>query len=84
MQQELSHALTIEQQKSVSVSGVESVRSFSPTRIELQLSGGGTRLTIAGTELKITGFSKSSGSFTATGKVESARYGGGLKSRIFK
>lgn len=82
--QEISHLLSIEQRKSVSVTGVESVKAFSETKIELALSGSTTRLTITGTSLKITGFSKSNGTFTAAGTVESVRYGGGLKARLLK
>lgn len=76
--------MSIEQRKSVSVTGVESVKAFSETKIELALSGSSTRLTITGTNLKITGFSKSNGTFTAVGTVEGARYGGGWKTRLFK
>lgn len=66
------------------MSGVDSVKSFSSTRIELVLVENKLRLTIIGENLKISGFSKTSGSFTATGLVESVKYGGGLKSRIFR
>ena len=82
--QEILHQLTIEQRKSISVSGVDSVKSFSSTRIELLLVENKMRLTISGENLKISGFSKTSGAFSATGTVESVKYGGGLKSRIFR
>ncbi|MBQ8885430.1 MAG: YabP/YqfC family sporulation protein [Clostridia bacterium] len=76
--------MAIEQRKSISVTGVESVKAFSETRIELALSGSTTRMIVLGTGLKITGFSKANGTFTAVGNVEGVRYGGGLKSRLFK
>ena len=82
--QEILHSLTVEQRKNISISGVESVKSFSSTRIELVLSGSNLRLTVTGENLKIRGFSKTGGNFTATGNVESVKYGGGLKSRIFR
>lgn len=82
--QEFSHSLTIEQRKNLTASGVESVKAFSETRIELELSGSKTRLSITGTGLKISGFSKSNGTFSATGTVESVRYGGGWKSRLLR
>lgn len=82
--QEILHSLTIEQRKNITVGGVDSVKSFSSVRIELVLSGTNLRLVITGENLKISGFSKSSGTFTATGTVESVKYGGGLKSRIFR
>lgn len=83
--QENLHSLTIEQQKSVTVTGIESVSSFSESQIVLVLCGGGTRLFITGSGLKITGFSKNSGTFTATGSVSGARYGGkSAKFRLLK
>lgn len=82
--QESLHSLSIEQRKNITVSGVESVKSFSETRIELCLTSGNVRLLITGTGLKITGFSKSGGTFTAVGTVESVRYGSGFKTKLFK
>ena len=82
--QEISHSLTIEQRKSISVSGVDSVKSFSESKIELSLLGGNTRLIVTGSGLKITGFSKTNGTFTATGTIESVRYGGSLRSKLFR
>ena len=83
--QEISHSLTIEQRKSISVSGVDSVKSFSESKIELSLLGGNTRLIVTGSGLKITGFSKTSGAFTAEGTVTGISYGGkSLAARIFK
>ncbi|MBQ5926423.1 MAG: YabP/YqfC family sporulation protein [Clostridia bacterium] len=76
--------MTIEQRKSISVSGVDSVKSFSESKIELSLLGGNTRLIVTGSGLKITGFSKTNGTFTATGTIESVRYGGSLRSKLFR
>ena len=82
--QEISHLLSVEQRKSISVTGVESVKSFSENRIELALLGSNVRLSVLGSSLKITGFSKTNGTFTAVGNVEGVRYGGGLKARLLK
>ncbi len=83
--QETLHALDIQQQKSITATGIDSVSSFSETQIVLTLSGAGTKLYITGSGMKITGFSKTSGTFTATGNVGGVRYGGkSLKSRIFR
>lgn len=83
--QEILHSLDIEQQKSVTVTGIESVASFSESQIVLSLCGSNTKLYITGSGLKITGFSKTSGTFTATGSVNGVRYGGkSLRSRLFK
>ena len=82
--QENKHSVTIEQRKSLTVSGVESVVAFSEMKIVLALIGGG-RMTVVGTNLKITGFSKANGSFVADGSVSSVSYGAkSLTSRLFK
>ncbi len=83
--QETIHSLDIQQQKNITATGIESVASFSETQIVLTLSGNNTRLYITGSGMKITGFSKTSGTFTATGNVGGVRYGGkSLKSRLFR
>ena len=82
--QENRHNVIIEQRKNITVSAVESVVAFSEVKILLSLVGG-ERLTVIGTGLKITGFSKASGSFVAEGNVASVSYGGkGMVSRILK
>ena len=78
------HSVIIEQRKSINVNAVESVIAFSEVKILLSLVGGG-RMQVLGTGLKITGFSKTSGSFTAEGNLTSISYGGkSFASRIFK
>ena len=63
---------------------MESVGSFSEVKIVLVLVGG-ERLSVVGSGLKITGFSKASGSFTAEGEILGITYGGkSLAARIFK
>ena len=74
MQNDL-HQITLVQKKDVTVSGVEGVLSFSESKISLLLKGGG-KLFVAGNGLKITGFSKESGAFTASGNVVGISYGG--------
>ena len=84
MQETVKHSITLEQRKNLNVSGVESVVAFSEVKIVLSLSGG-DKLCIIGTGLKITGFSKSNGAFTAEGKIVGLSYGGSnFASRIFK
>lgn len=77
--QEILHSVSIEQRKGIVVNGVQGVKSFSEGKIELILLDGKTRLTIVGSSLKITGFSKTNGTFSGTGTVDGVRYGGGLK-----
>lgn len=82
--QENKHSVIIEQRKNITVSAVESVVAFSEVKIILSLLGG-ERMSVLGTDLKITGFSKTSGSFVAEGTVTSVSYGGkSVASRIFK
>ena len=86
MQENLNakHTLSIEQRKFLNVSAVESVISFSEVKIVLSLVGG-ERLNIIGSGLKITGFSKSSGTFAAEGTLTGVQYGGkNFAARIFK
>ncbi|MBQ8395050.1 MAG: YabP/YqfC family sporulation protein [Clostridia bacterium] len=82
--QENKHTVIIEQRKTLSVSAVESVVAFSEVKIVLALMGGG-KVNVVGSGLKITGFSKASGSFTAEGTVTGITYGGkGFAAKIFK
>ena len=84
MQENKNHLVTIEQRKTINVSGVESVSAFSEVKIVLVLLGG-ERMNVIGSGLKITGFSKINGTFTAEGEVMGISYGGkSLAARIFK
>ena len=80
----VKHSVTIEQRKNLAVTAVESVISFSEAKILLSLVGG-ERMSVIGSGLKITGFSKTSGAFTAEGTVTGISYGGkSIVARIFK
>ncbi len=82
--QDTKHSVVIEQKKSISVNGVESVTSFSEVKIVLSILGG-ERMQVIGSGLKITGFSKSNGNFTAEGEVMGISYGGkSFAAKIFK
>ena len=82
--QETKHTVTLEQKKNLTVSGVESVLSFSEAKISLALQNG-ERISVIGSGLKITGFSKTTGTFTAEGEVVGISYGAkSFASRIFK
>ena len=82
--QEIKHNVIIEQRKNITVNAVESVVGFSEVKILLALIGG-ERMSVLGSGLKITAFSKTSGSFTAEGTVTSVSYGGkSIVSKIFK
>lgn len=79
-----NHIVTIEQKKNIYVSGVESVLGFSEMKILLALLDGG-KLTVLGSELKIVGFSKTEGKFSAEGNVSGVSYGAkSLASKLFK
>ena len=81
--QEVLHQVTIEQQKTISVSGVDGVLSFSESKITLALLGG-KKMYLTGTGLKITGFSKQTAVFTATGTLYQLSYGNKGLSGLFK
>jgi len=82
--QENKHSVLIEQKKSITINGVESVVAFSETKILLALLDG-ERMNVTGSNLKITGFSKTSGTFTAEGLIVGIAYGGkSLVSKLFK
>ncbi|MBQ8375230.1 MAG: YabP/YqfC family sporulation protein [Clostridia bacterium] len=84
MQENNIHQVTIEQKKSIAVSGVESVLSFSESKITLSLLGGG-KLHVAGSGLKISGFSKQNGVFSAEGAIAGVSYGGkSFAAKIFR
>ncbi len=84
MQENGKHSIELVQKKNLSISGVESVVSFSEVKIVLALLGG-ERMSIIGSGLKITGFSKQSGAFSAEGEFIGFSYGAkSLAARIFK
>ena len=84
MQEQHHHSVTIEQRKTITVSGVESVSAFSEVKIILTLLHG-DKLQVIGSGLKIVGFSKTSGTFTAEGTVSGVSYGGkSFAARLFK
>ena len=84
MQENNNHSIQIEQRKKISISAVESVVSFSEVKIVLSLVGG-EKLHVAGMGLKITGFVKASGVFTAEGTITGISYGGkSFASKLFR
>lgn len=79
------HTVTIEDCQKFSATAIESVDAFSSTQIVLSYAGG--RITVTGSGLKISAFSKGSGAFSATGTVTGVRYTAkGLKfaQKLFK
>ncbi len=81
----ISSVLTIEQQKKITMTGVDSVDGFSESEIKLTVNG--KRVTISGAGLKVLAFSKGSGNFSASGEVSAVKYGGAkgkTLQRLFK
>ena len=79
------HNLTIEQCNRVTATEITSVDAFSDKQIVLSYSNG--RIIITGSGMKIVGFSKSTGAFSASGTITGARYvnkGAGLKQKLFR
>ena len=83
MQEVKNSILTIEQDKRISMSGVDSVDTFSENAITLTVAG--RRVRIEGSKLKVLSFSEGSGNFTASGAVTLVRYVGakGIR-KLFK
>ncbi len=74
---------TLEGQRRLTMTCVESVDSFSDTTILLTV--GGKKVTIGGEKLKILTFSQGGGNFCATGEVNLIKIGSGKKvSKLFK
>ena len=84
MQERIEHSVSIEQRTKLTVTGVESVSSFSEVKILLSLLNG-EKIQILGLGLKISGFSKANGTFTADGEVTGLTYNGkSFVSKLFK
>ena len=84
MQELIQHSIQLEQRKKLTVSGVESVIAFSEVKILLSLVNK-EKLQIIGSDLKIIGFSKSNGAFSAEGTVTGMTYNGkSFVSKLFK
>ena len=82
--QENNSVISIEKKKSIQITAVESVNSFSEVKIALTLQGG-ERLTVVGTNLKIVSFSKTNGAFLAEGAITGVNYGGkGFSAKFFR
>ena len=64
--------LTLEGQKRLTMTGVESVDGFSEQSLKLTLAG--KRVLVTGSHIKITSFNKATGSLTADGMFDSVRY----------
>lgn len=85
MENAQTHSIGIEQCKRFTATAIDSVDAFSDKQIILSYPAG--RIIVSGSGMKITGFSKASGAFSATGDIFSVRYSGkgaGLKGKLFK
>jgi hypothetical protein len=80
----IQHSISIESKKKFSATAIESVDSFSDRQIVLSFSGG--KIVVTGSNMKIVGFSKTGGNFSALGDIAGVRYlgSGGIKQRLFK
>ncbi len=79
------HTLNIENKKLLTATGIEGVRDFSPSQFTLVYAGG--RIAVGGSDMKITAFSKQTGSFAASGQFTSVKYiaaGEGLRKKLLK
>lgn len=77
--------LTLEGQKRLNMSGVESVDGFTDQQLKLTVSG--NRVLVTGEGIRITAYSKGSGNLQADGKFTSIKYDvrkAPLIKRVFK
>ena len=85
MENSVPHSINVEQCKKVTATAIESVDAFSDKQILLSYQSG--RIVVTGSGMKIINFSKTSGSFAATGEINSVRYMGkgmSFKGKLFK
>ena len=66
----------------LTMTGVESVDGFSEHAISLTVAG--KKVSIGGEHLKVIAFSQEKGSFSASGEIDSVRYGKGGMAKLFK
>ena len=64
--------LTLEGQKRLNMSGVDSVDGFSEQLLKLTV--GGSKVIVSGNGIKITAYSKGTGNLTADGKITYIKY----------
>jgi hypothetical protein len=79
------HILSVENLKRVTATGIISVDSFSQSQLVLSFAGG--RIVVSGNGMKIVGFSKSTGAFSADGQINSVKYigkGGSIRQKLFR
>lgn len=82
---EEGHNLSVEQCKRITATAITSVDAFSDKQILLSYAGG--RIAVSGSGMKIINFSKTSGSFAASGDITGVRYmqkGASFKQKLFK
>ncbi len=82
---EENHNISIEQLKRVTATAITSVDAFNDKQIILSYSGG--RIVVNGSGMKIVNFSKTGGTFCASGEITAVKYipkGGSLKQKLFR
>lgn len=81
----VQHTLSIENRKRLNATGIEGVKDFSPAAFTLVYAEG--KITVCGSEMKITAFSKQTGAFSAVGNFSSVKYaakGESLRKKLFR
>jgi hypothetical protein len=85
MEQKEQHSLCIDGLKKVTATAIDSVDAFNANQIILSCAEG--KIVIGGSQMKITGFSKSTGAFSASGNITAVKYtqkSFGIKQKLFK
>ena len=75
------HSVSIEDQKTFAATEIKEVVAFSDKEVKL-ITKKDERIVVTGDDLKINGFSKSSGAFSLTGNIRQIRYLGAKENFI--
>ena len=81
----ITSKLTLEDRKTLSMSGVSAVDGFSNEYLRLTVNG--SKVLITGKNIKITGYAKTTGNLTADGEFDGVKFDekkNSLLGRIFK
>lgn len=68
----INEKIILENRKAISITGVESVESFSEQSLKLVVLG--SKLTICGENIKISSYNKETGVMTADGEFNEIKY----------
>lgn len=81
---ETGHTLQIENANRLCMTGISEVESFSESKVVAAISGKDRRITIIGSNLKISAFQKENGNLRLDGEIRQITYSAGKLSAVGK